>query len=95
MLLCSPGSEPWLTVAWFNDAIKEGDGNRNVSYFKFFLLVYKAGCHNYCKETISLFLKYHYLFTEWQAQQLNGAELLTQGKPGKNISRDLHIKIFK
>jgi len=62
-----------LGLLWhgFNDAIKEGDGSRILNYYKFFLLVYKAGrCHNYCKEIINLFLQYHFMFTERQAQQL-------------------------
>ena len=85
-----------LGLLWhgFNDAIKEGDGNRIFNYYKFFLLVYKAGkCHNYCKEIINLFLQYHFLFTERQAQQLKWCRVVnTQGKPGKNVSCDLHIE---
>ena len=85
-----------LGLLWhgFNDSTKEGDGNRILTYYKFFLLVYKAGkCHNYCKEVINLLLQYNFLFTERQAQQLKWCRVVnTSGKPGKNIPCDLHIE---
>ena len=85
-----------LGLLWhgFNDSIKEGDGNRILTYYKYFLLVYKAGkCHNYCKEVINLLLQYNFLFTERQAQQLKWCRTVNiSGKPGKNIPCDLHIE---
>ena len=85
-----------LGLLWhaFNDAVKEGDGNRILIYYKFFLLVYKAGkCHNYCKEIINLLLQYNFLLTERQAQQLKWCRCVnTQGKPGTNVSCDLHLE---
>jgi len=85
-----------LGLLWhgFNDAIKEGDGNRILTYYKLFLLVFKAGkCHNYCKEVINLLLQYNFLFTERQAQQLKWCRVVnTHGKPGSNIPCDLHIE---
>ena len=82
-----------LGLLWhaFNDSTKEGDGNRILTYYKFFLLAYKAGkCHNYCKEVINLLLQYNFLFTERQAQQLKWCRVVnTSGKPGKNIPCDL------
>ena len=85
-----------LGLLWhaFNDAVKEGDGDRILTYYKFFLLVFKAGkCYNYCKEAINLLLQYHFLFTERQAHQLKWCRCInTQGKPGSNISCDLHIE---
>ena len=85
-----------LCLLWhgFNDALKEGDGNRILTYYKCFLLVFKAGkCHNYCKEVINLLLQYNFLFTERQAQQLKWCRVVNmQGKPGKNVPCDLHIE---
>ena len=67
-----------LGLLWhgFNNAIKEGDGNRIFNYYKFFLLVYKAGrCHNYCKETI-IISSYSIIFClqSGKHNNLNGAE---------------------
>ena len=76
-----------LGLLWhgFNDAIKEGDGNRILNYYKFFLLVYKAGrCHNYCKEIINLFLQYHFMFTERQAQQLKWCRVVNIHKESQS-----------
>ena len=85
-----------LGLLWhgFNDAVKEADGDRILTYYKFFLLVYKAGkCHNYCKEIINMLLLYNFLFTERHAHQLKWCRCInTQGKPGTNISCDLHIE---
>lgn len=85
-----------LSLLWhgFNDALKEGDGNRIFTYYKCFLLVFKARkCHNYCKEVINLLLQYNFLFTERQAQQLKWCRVVNmQGKPGRNVPCDLHIE---
>ena len=83
----------WLILI-FTDAIKEGDGNRVLICYKFFLLVYKAGqCHNYCKETINLLLQYNFFFTERQAEQLKWSRFInTKEITGTNISCDLHIE---
>ena len=46
-----------LGLLWlgFNDAIKEGDGDKVFVYWKFFLLVFKhGGCHNYSIEAVNL-----------------------------------------
>ena len=48
-----------LGLLWygFNDSIR----NRILTYYKFLLLVYKAGkCRNYCKEVINLLLQYNF-----------------------------------
>ena len=69
--ICITSTQTKFIMAYFTDAIKEGDGNRVLICYKFFLLVYKAGqCHNYCKETINLLLQYNFFFTERQAEQL-------------------------
>ena len=39
----------------FNNSIREGDGDRIFTYYKFILNVYRAGrCFNYCKEVLIL-----------------------------------------
>ena len=85
-----------LTLLWhgFNDAVREGDGDRVLIYWKFFAIVFKVTRHtNYLKEAILLQLQYHYLFTKRQAEQLKWCRFInTKGRKGCNISCDLHIE---
>ena len=51
-----------LGLLWhgFHDAIKEGDGERIIRYWKFLLVVFKSSnCRNYAKEAVNLLLQYH------------------------------------
>ena len=84
-----------LVLLWhgFDDAIREGDGDRILTY-KFILNVFKAGrCFNYCKEVVILLTQYHCLFSERQAAQLKWSRCInTKGYRGCNVSCDLHLE---
>lgn len=81
----------WLA---FNNAIKEGDGDRILTCYKFILHIFKAGrCFNYCKETILLLTQYHCLFSDRQKAQLKWSRCVnTKGHKGGNIPCDLHLE---
>jgi len=85
-----------LVLLWhgFDDAIREGDGDRILTYYKFILHVFKAGrCFNYCKEVVILLTQYHCLFSERQAAQLKWSRYInTKGYCGCNVSCDLHLE---
>ena len=56
-----------LGLLWhgFHDAIKEGDGERILRYWKFLLVAFKATGHrNYAKEAVNLLYQYYYVFSE-------------------------------
>ena len=83
-----------LLLKEFNDAIREGDGRRIHRCWKFFLPIIKA-CDrkNYALEAFKLLCQYHFWFTERMAFQLMWSRTInTTGKPGKNISCDLHME---
>ena len=73
------------------DAVKEGDGERVIRYF--LIIFHNANRKNYAKESILLLYSYQYLLTPQQAQQLLYSRFVnTSGKPGRNISADLHME---
>ena len=83
-----------LLLNEFNDAIREGDGRRILRCWKFFLPIFKA-CDrkNYAIEAFNLLCQYHFWFTQRMAAQLMWSRTVnTTGKPGKNISCDLHME---
>ena len=62
-----------LGLLWhgFHDAIKEGDGDRILRYWKFLLIAFKATGHrNYAKEAVNLLYQYYYVFSERKKKQL-------------------------
>ena len=85
-----------LGILWFafNDAIKEGDGDRVLRYWKLLLVVFKAKHHtNYAKEAIILLSQYHCRLSERKAAQLKWSRFVnTKGIAGGNISCDLHLE---
>lgn len=83
-----------LLYSEFKDAIKEGDGIRIMRVWKYFLLVIKtAGRKNYCIEALTLLVQYHCLLSPRQKAQLLWSRCInTTGKPGTNISGDLHLE---
>ncbi len=78
----------------FNDAIREGDGERIIQCWKFFLPVFKASNRtNYSNTALRLLAQHRYLFTPRMKQQLLWSRTInTHGRPGKNISCDLHME---
>ena len=85
-----------LTLLWhgFNDAIREGDGDRVLTYWKFFAIVFKVTRHhNYFKESVILQLQYHFLLPKRQAEQLKWSRFVnTKGRTGCNVPCDLHLE---
>ena len=85
-----------LGLLWhgFHDAIREGDGERILRYWKFMLVVFKSTNHrNYAKEAVNLLLQYHYTFSEREKAQLLWSRCVnTRGHPGANIPCDLFME---
>ena len=78
----------------FKDDIREGDGNRVLRCWKYFLLLFHATGHkNYCFEAFNLMCQYHYILTPQLAEQmLWGRFINTNGRIGENILCDLHME---
>jgi L1 cell adhesion molecule like protein len=85
-----------LTLLWhgFHDAIREGDGDRILRYWKFMLIIFKSsGKKNYGKEAVNLLLQYYYIFSERQKEELLWSRCVnTKGYQGANIPGDLHME---
>ncbi len=85
-----------LSLLWhgFHDAIREGDGDRILRYWKFLLLIFKCSKKfNYAKEAVILLLQYFYIFSERQREQLLWSRCInTRGRQGTNIPCDLHME---
>lgn len=78
----------------FNDAIKEGDGARVITYWKFLLLLYKASNRtNYSVEALTFWHSFTSYFHLDQLNNLLGHDLLPQVvKKGGNIPMDLYME---
>lgn len=85
-----------LGLLWmgFHDAIREGDGDRVMSYWKFFLPLFKVmNRRNYSIEAVNMQLQRKYHLSERQAAQLVWTRFVnTRGRQGCNIPCDLHIE---
>lgn len=84
-----------LGLLWngFTDAIKEGDGDKVLMYWRFLLLVFKSGrCKNYSGEAVNLLSQLHVLSPRLVAQVKWGRFVNTKGRAGCNISSDLHME---
>ena len=85
-----------LGLLWhcFHDAVKEGDGRRVITIWKYLLLVFKASNRkNYSKEAVILLLQYQYLFSKRKANQLMWDRFVnTKGLVGCNLPTDLHME---
>ena len=85
-----------LGLLWhgFHDAIREGDGERILRYWKFLLIVFKTTNHcNYAKEAVNVLCQYYYTFSERKKVQLLWSRCVnTRGIPGANIPCDLHME---
>ena len=79
----------------FQDAIKEGDGNRVMRIWKYLLLLFKASKRkkNYSIEALTLLSQYHVILPPRLAEQLKWSRFVNvHGTVGHNISCDLHMK---
>lgn len=76
----------------FTDAIREGDGDRILRCWRYFLLVFKAtGRTHYSVEAFNLLAQYDFLFSERMRMQLIWSRTVNvHDRPGKNVSCDLH-----
>ena len=79
----------------YNDAIKEGDGERVMICWKYMLLIFKAtGRRNYSIEAFHTLSNYR-LLPPRQAHQLVWSQFIIvhgNGIPGHNIPSDLHME---
>ena len=85
-----------LGLLWhiFVESIREGDGDRVLLCWKYFLLVFKAKNHtNYAKEAVILLSQNHCLLSDRQASQQSWNRFVnTKGRRGCNIPCDLHLE---
>lgn len=83
-----------LLLMEFNDGIREGDGNRIIRCWRYFLPLFKLEHRtNYSIECFNLLAQYEFLLTERQKAGLQWSRTVnTHGRMGKNISCDLHME---
>ena len=83
-----------LLLLEFNDAVREGDGDRIVRCWRFFLPLFKASDKtNYAVEAFTLLAQEKYLLSPRMAMQLKWSRTINvHGRPGKNVSADLHME---
>lgn len=78
----------------FVDAVREGDGSRIMRCWRYLFLVFKEnGRSNYSTEAFTLLAQHTFLLSPRQSQQLMQSRFVNvHGKPGRNISCDLHME---
>ena len=78
----------------FKDSIRQGDGDRDLIVWKYFLLLFKASKRtNYSIEAFTLLSQYHLILAPHLAEQLKWSRFInTHGLLGHNISCDLHME---
>ena len=83
-----------LLLMEFTDSIHEGDGERILRCWRFFLPLFKAcGRSNYAIEAFNLLFQYEYVFTPRMKQQLLWDRTVNiHGRQGKNVPMDLHME---
>ena len=84
-----------MCLLWhgFHDAVKEGDGDRIVLYWKLLLPVFKQqGHHNYAKEAFTFLAKTLFLSERKITELMWNRTVNTSGRAGCNIPCDLHME---
>ena len=84
-----------LGLLWhgFHDAIREGNGDRILLYWKFLLPIFKEeNHHNYAKEAFNLLLKSLILSPRKLCELKWSRTVNTHGKAGHNVPCDLHME---
>ena len=78
----------------FHDAIHEGDGDRVMTYWKFFLPIFRLlGQKNYSIEAVDIQLLHRHHLSERQSAELVWSRFVnTHGRQGKNIPCDLYLE---
>ena len=80
-------------MAWIHDAIREGDGERIIRYWKFLMVVFRKDNHyNYANEGLTLIMQ-SLILSLRKVMELKWSKCInTQGRQGKNIPTDLHME---
>ena len=82
-----------LLHAEFNDAIREGDGNRIITCWKFFLLIFRAAHRTkYALESATLLINLQILPECIQKQMIWSRVVNPSGKVAGNVACDLHME---
>jgi L1 cell adhesion molecule like protein len=83
-----------LLLKEYIDTVRESDGDRIMCVWKFLLPLFRStGRTNYSLEAFTLLAQYYYLLSPRMATQLAWSRTVnTHGRPGKNISCDLHLE---
>ena len=83
-----------LLLMEFIDAIREGDGDRIIRCWRYFLPLFKCSDRtNYSVEAFNLLFEYEYAFTERMKQHLKWERTINAtGRPGRNVPMDLHME---
>lgn len=78
----------------FKDAVREGDGERVLLMWKYFLLLFRATGHkNYAMEALTLLTQCFATLPPNLAEQVKWCRFINvHGQPGRNISCDLHME---
>lgn len=78
----------------FKDAVREGDGDRVMVIWKYFMLLFRATGHtNYTLEALTLLTQYFTTLPPNLAEQLKWCRFINvHGKPQCNISCDLQME---
>ena len=81
----------------FNDAVHEGDGERLLRVWKFFLIVFRSvNKTKYSLEGLLLLIHTQVLLSPRLKHQLMYSCFVnTRGKPGTNIPIDLHLELIE
>ena len=85
-------------MIWFNfyDAIKEGDGERVLTIWKYLMVIFQQKNHrNYAKEAALLLISYNFTSSDSErvaAQLLTSRFANTKGHEGCNMPCDLHLE---
>ena len=84
-----------MCLLWhgFHDAVKEGDGDRIIMYWRVLLPVFQQkGHYNYAKEALMLLAQTHFL-SKRKVMELKWSHTVnTTGRDGCNIPCDLHME---
>ena len=82
-----------LLYIGFHDAIREGDGERVIVYWKVLMIIFHlTGRRNYAKEAFLLLLQLQTVPERLQQELIWNRFVNTRGLPGKNIPCDLHME---
>ena len=78
----------------FADAIREGDGERVIQCWRYFMPVFRAAqCTNYACESFNLLYQHLYALSPRLSNQLMWSRFVNvHGRPGRNIPLDLHME---